>query len=185
VSGTGFTNNEQLCLSIQNDGKIIVGGNSSQFNGNTVPKLVRLNTDGSLDNTFNSGGAGPGAKVWSIAIQSDGKIIIGGEFSDYNGTTIRRLARLNGDGTTTSLENINHNFSFNIYPNPSNEFLTVNNLPINSTIKIIDINGKVVYNSIIQNIETAINVRDFKNGVYNIQVVNNQVVSNKKIIVTR
>lgn len=184
LSGTGFTNNEQLWLSIQSDGKILVGGNSSQFNGNSVPKLVRLNTDGSLDNTFNSGGTGPDAKVWAIVIQSDGKIIIGGDFSDYNGTTSRRLARLNGSNTT-SIENINNDFSFNFFPNPSNEFITVNGLPINSTVKIFDITGKVVYNSPVQNEQTTINLSNLTNGVYIIQAENNGFSANRKLVVNK
>jgi uncharacterized delta-60 repeat protein len=72
------------------DGKILVGGG--------FPKgFIRLNADGTLDNTFNPGGTGT-SSVSKIVVQSDGKILISGGF-DYNGTSRPGLARLNADGT--------------------------------------------------------------------------------------
>ena len=47
---------------IQNDGKIIIGGSFKIFNGNNINYLARLNTDGSLDNSFNSG-SGPDSSI--------------------------------------------------------------------------------------------------------------------------
>lgn len=83
---------------IQSDGKIIIGGVFTSYNGTTRNRIARINTDGTLDNNFNPG-TGTGGDVNSIAIQADGKIVIGGEFFSYNGTSITRIARLNTDGT--------------------------------------------------------------------------------------
>lgn len=96
------TCNDQInTLSVQSDGKIIVGGWFTEFNGTPVNRIVRLNTNGTIDNTFNAGTGAEGdeAQVLASAIQSDGKIIIGGIFSTYNGTSIRNFARLNSDGS--------------------------------------------------------------------------------------
>ena len=95
--GTGASTNV-LATGIQSDGKIIVGGNLTSFNGITCNNLVRLNPDGSVDNTFNSG-SGANSYIVTMDIQSDGKIIIGGYFSSYNGVAIENIARLNEDGT--------------------------------------------------------------------------------------
>lgn len=84
---------------IQPDGKILVGGDFSSFSGNSRGRIVRLNADGSPDSTFNPSGAGADSSVLSIGLQTDGKIVIGGSFSNYNSTARPRLARLNGDGT--------------------------------------------------------------------------------------
>ena len=76
-------------VAIQSDGKIVVGGRSGNF-----PAIVRYNSNGSLDSTFNGTGkliAPVGGGVNSIAIQSDGKIIAAGF-----GFT---LARYNTDGS--------------------------------------------------------------------------------------
>jgi uncharacterized delta-60 repeat protein len=103
VDGAKF-NAAVLCLAIQSDGKILVGGSFTNYAG-TVGRsyLIRLNADGTLDTTF-CGNAVDGAKFnfdpYSLAIQSDGKILVGGEFTNYAGTANRhRLIRLNITGT--------------------------------------------------------------------------------------
>ncbi len=96
--GSGF-NDQVNSISIQTDGKIIVGGMFTTYNGVTSNKIVRLNTDGTLDNTFNSGTGAFNSGVISTAIQSDGKIVIGGGFTNFNGTVINRIARLNSNGS--------------------------------------------------------------------------------------
>lgn len=92
-------------VALQADGKIFAGGNLSKFNntGTEFP-LRRLNVDGTLDPSFNTGGAGPThieghPEIDAIFVQGDGKIYIGGTFNYYNGTPIDSLARLNADGT--------------------------------------------------------------------------------------
>ena len=96
--GTGFSG-LVYTTALQADGKVIVGGIFTNYNGTPVNRIARLNTDGSLDATFNPGGVGAGGNVHTISFQADGKIIIGGTFSSYNGTPINRIARLNADGT--------------------------------------------------------------------------------------
>jgi uncharacterized delta-60 repeat protein len=90
-------------LAIQTDGKILVGGSFAYFNENPIQKgICRLNTNGTLDNTFNNGGVGLVGDVKSIAIQTDGKILIAGSFISYNGVSRYGLTRLNPDGTLDS-----------------------------------------------------------------------------------
>lgn len=84
--------------SLQADGKLFIGGAFTQFNGTTANNLLRLNSDGTLDNTFNSG-TGCNYPVNASVIQPDNKIIIGGIFSEYNGTVTPSIARLNNDGS--------------------------------------------------------------------------------------
>lgn len=95
--GSG-ANNTIWSTRIQTDGKIIIGGDYTSYNGTARNRIARLNTDGSLDLSFNPG-TGADARVSTISIQSDGKIIIGGHFTNYNGTARNRIARLNTDGS--------------------------------------------------------------------------------------
>ena len=103
-SGNG-ANNDVYTTSIQSDGKIIIGGNFTTYNGNTRNGIARLNTDGTLDTTFNTGTGfsypitGTSVGVRTTSIQSDGKIIIGGDFTSYNGIPILGIARLNTNGS--------------------------------------------------------------------------------------
>lgn len=102
--GTGF-NGKIYTTYIQPDGKIIVGGSFTTFNGVSSGRLIRLNTDGSYDATFNSSIAATTGIVYDISPQSDGKIIIVGSFTKYNNVTVNRIARIltNGDLDTTFL----------------------------------------------------------------------------------
>lgn len=100
LTGTGF-NSDIDVIALQPDEKIIVGGGFSGYNGTpSVAKLTRLNTDGTLDNTFNVGtGAAGSARVNTVKILSDGKIAIGGSFLSFNGQGPMRINRLNADGS--------------------------------------------------------------------------------------
>ena len=85
---------------IQSDGKILVGGNYSTFNGNTTNDLVRLNSDGTEDTAFTTNlGTGCTGQVYVVKVQSDGKILVGGSMSQFNGNIRNGLIRLNSDGT--------------------------------------------------------------------------------------
>ena len=85
-------------IKIQTDGKILIGGTFSEVNGASRNGIARLNTDGTLDTTFNPG-AGTVGPVFGITVQSDGKIVIGGGFYQVNGVSRNGIARLNTDGT--------------------------------------------------------------------------------------
>jgi uncharacterized delta-60 repeat protein len=112
--GSGF-NDYVYAIAIQEDNKILVGGAFTTFNGDTQNRLVRLNSDGSLDSSFDTGvGLGDGAdttQVVDITVQSDGKILVVGDFGTYNGTTARSIVRLEADGTIDSTW-ITEGFSF-------------------------------------------------------------------------
>ena len=92
-------------VALQADGKIVVGGDFTMLggggSGSTVRNhIARLNADGSLDSTFN-----PGANdtIDALAVQPDGKIIVGGKFTALGGgsgvSARHRIGRLNTDGT--------------------------------------------------------------------------------------
>ena len=78
--------------------QIYVGGGFAYFDGTQRNGIARLNSNGTLDTSFNPQ---PGANgtVWAVAVQTDGKVIIGGEFTLAGGTICSHLARLNTDGS--------------------------------------------------------------------------------------
>ena len=91
-------NNPVLALALQPDGKVVAGGEFNLVNTTVRNFVARLNTDGTLDAGFNPG-TGADARVRALAIQGDGKIVIGGDFQVISGTARGRVARLNSDGT--------------------------------------------------------------------------------------
>jgi uncharacterized delta-60 repeat protein len=87
-------------MAIQPDGKILCGltGLSPTYNNSSRNNIARINTDGSLDNTFYPVGINAGGSC-DVALQSDGKILVYGSFSTYDGTARNNIARANSDGT--------------------------------------------------------------------------------------
>lgn len=99
--GTGI-NGKVYCSLIQPDGKILLGGSFTLFNSETTNRLLRLNTDGSLDVTFNTTIASSSGVIYSLALQANGSIVIGGSFTNYNGSNVTRIARILPDGNLDS-----------------------------------------------------------------------------------
>jgi uncharacterized delta-60 repeat protein len=107
LQGTGIDGfYTQYRIATTSNGKILVGGGGiTNYNGNSYNGLVRLNSDGSLDNTFNIGSgfensSGASFKVKTLAVQNDGKILVGGSFDIFNGdNSKRKIVRLNQDGS--------------------------------------------------------------------------------------
>jgi uncharacterized delta-60 repeat protein len=79
-------------------GKVLIGGSFTTVNGLARTNLARLNADGSVDTTFNPA-AGASDTVRSLVIQTDGRLLVGGAFTNLNGVALNRLGRLNADGT--------------------------------------------------------------------------------------
>jgi uncharacterized delta-60 repeat protein len=87
-------------LAVQGDGKIIAGG-SFTFVGSTATRRVcRINSDGTLDAAFSTGtGTGFNFDVNTVALQADGKILVGGGFTTFAGVAAMNLIRLNSSGS--------------------------------------------------------------------------------------
>ncbi|MCF7835294.1 delta-60 repeat domain-containing protein, partial [Candidatus Gracilibacteria bacterium] len=94
--GNGF-NGPVKTIDVQSDGKILVGGAFSQFNSSSYNNIVRLASDGHIDNTFMVGGGFNGS-VYSIDIDPTNKILVGGAFTLYSGDHFNRITRLQSDG---------------------------------------------------------------------------------------
>jgi uncharacterized delta-60 repeat protein len=85
----------------QPDGKVLIAGEFSTVHGAMRGGIARLNADGTTDYTFSNlnGLSGSLYTIYSLAVQSDGKVIIGGWFKSLNGVGRTNIARLNADGT--------------------------------------------------------------------------------------
>ena len=83
-------------ISVQQDAKIVIGGAFTNFSGTPCKHVARLTSDGALDLSFDTSD-GPDGDVKSLAIQPDGRVVIGGAFSTVNGLARPGIARLNGN----------------------------------------------------------------------------------------
>ena len=101
---------EVFQVAVQGDGKIIVGGELSAFYGNVRRYgIARLNSDGAIDSAFNCV-LSSNAPIFSVRLQPDNRILIGGTFYQVNGFTQYCVARLNPDGTRDG------SFGLNVVP---------------------------------------------------------------------
>ncbi len=85
-------------LLVQPNGKILVAGDFDTLGNLPLKRLARLHADGSIDTSFHTG-TGFNSGVYAIGLQTDGKIVAGGLFTEYDGFACNRLARLHADGT--------------------------------------------------------------------------------------
>ena len=112
-SGTGF-NFSIWSFAVQPDGKIVVGGGFTTYSGQSANSIIRLNSDGSIDNSF-SIGSGLNNIAYDIIEQSDGKKLVLGSFTSYSGQTHNRIVRLNNDGTVDNTLNVGSGFNSEVY----------------------------------------------------------------------
>jgi uncharacterized delta-60 repeat protein len=85
-------------VAVQPDGKILLAGDFLVFNGQQLSRIARLNPDGSVDLTFRPT-PGPNRETHAVGLQADGKVLLGGEFTEVNGLRRERIARLHPDGS--------------------------------------------------------------------------------------
>jgi len=82
------------------DGKILCYGVFAKFDDATVGRIIRLNADGTIDPTFNAGGAGADDFIASISYNATtNKYVAVGRFKSFNGKASRNMVQLNYDGS--------------------------------------------------------------------------------------
>jgi uncharacterized delta-60 repeat protein len=176
--GTGFDNSVRA-IELQNDGKIVVGGLFTNYNGVTENRIITLNTDGTKDTSFISG-TGFNSDVYSINQLADGKILVGGNFITYKGDNSSAfLIKLHTEQSlsTTSFDTAN---SFVIYPNPAQDvlYLQANNFTSIKAVKIYDLQGKVV----LEDTNDTINVSNLSKGLYIVKISTEEGEVTKKFM---
>lgn len=103
---TGFNpdaSDSVSCIVLQSDGKIVVGGRFWALAGQPRSGLGRLNPDGTLDPLFGPSISGPNASVWSLGLQADGSILVGGWFTVLAGQARTNFGRLNNTDPAVQL----------------------------------------------------------------------------------
>src|SRR5690554_27334 len=235
--GTGIGNHSQyMTIAIQPNGKILVGGSQiSSYNGQTISGykgLIRLNTDGSLDTSFEMAGSGtraiillPDDKIliggsvsfanngisqrgiarlnsdgsldssfqaglgfnvqtsgypYALALQPDGKIVVGGSFTQFNGINKNKIVRLHGD-SSSGIEDLNA-LRLRVYPNPTTDYFNIISESIIQSIELYDVSGRLVRTSLVHDFETQQNITNLNNGVYILKIKTNQGAITGKIV---
>ncbi len=176
-------------LHIQNDNKIILTGTFNKISGTNVPNhIIRFNPDGTIDTSF-SPGTGASQEINTSQLTNDGKILIGGFFSQYNGIARNYIARLNNNTPPLYSENLLQRNEFNIndidfvlYPNPTAGSFTIQTSAnmINGMIRVNSILGQKIKE--FQVVDLLSN-SELPKGVYFISIEKEGISMTKKLIV--
>lgn len=95
-TSVGFNGPVEVLLE-QPDGKLLVGGSFTTYNGQPAVRIARLLSNGNLDPTFTPG-AGANSTVRALALDGQGRIVVGGQFTTFDGASQPFLVRLLPNG---------------------------------------------------------------------------------------
>lgn len=96
---TAQTDGAVNAVLLQTNGQAVIGGFFSYVNGVPRSGIARLSPAGLVDANFNPSLSGGFSTINALALQPDGRILIGGSFTSINSTGMTNIARLNADGT--------------------------------------------------------------------------------------
>jgi hypothetical protein len=84
-------------------------------------------------------------------------------------------------GNALSLNEVENNVSFGVYPNPANDFVTISDA--NGTeVRILDMLGRTLIAKSVKSSNETISIDNLNNGMYMIQIVKDGKTSTQKLI---
>ena len=206
ATGVDRAINELILEPITN--KPIIGGEFTSFGTTSIKKLIRLTTTGTLDTTFSIGTGTTDSVTYpscqycsnyvkALKQQPDGKIIVGGKFTTFNGLSATNITRIFGSAgmqaKSSILEyqsepeiDINPNFNdITIYPNPSKGIyiIDLSNEKKSTTIAIYNVLGELVYKQFLTpQTQNQIDLTHIASGYYIARINNESCSTQQKII---
>ena len=129
LNGQSGPNSWVWALAEQADGRWLVGGQFTGFNDLPGGEVVRLNDDGNVDTNFTFNITAGETTVHSLAVQPDGRILVGGMFTGINGAACVRIGRLNADGSLDT--------NFVASATGSEGFVTVSHIGVQTNLQIV------------------------------------------------
>ncbi|MES2655497.1 MAG: T9SS type A sorting domain-containing protein [Bacteroidota bacterium] len=188
----GANNDYAMAIKTLSNGKIIVSGSTYVNSSATDFFIARLNSNGSLDNTFGTNGfattsvtTADGDRAEAMAVQSNGKIIVAGnKCTGSCNYVVLRYNNTSGGGTNTP--SINEAVKASIFPNPANLETTIKLSEQAHEMKVIitDKLGKeMIRRESVNTSEMNITLGELTKGIYMVQVIADGVVSTQKLLI--
>jgi len=196
-SFTGKPGEYIYALKVLHDGKILAGGSFTDYAGNTVRGIVRLNPDGSFDSKLYeqtgaesreivSGRVNDYISINAIAEQTNGEIILGGYYKFYDGKVRHNILKLSAV-EVSGIENVpltDIQNKISVYPNPAIESVNVKiNLDSPAVVILRDIYGNEILKEHNVFRETSLNTSNLAQGLYVVEVRNDNNISTVKVLI--
>jgi uncharacterized delta-60 repeat protein len=185
ISGFGGWDPWVYDLALQSDGKILCVGRFESYNGTPCNGMARLNADGSFDDTF-AIGQGFNLEVLTLAMQPDGRALVGGYFNQLNGTAQNHIARLFAEEVSTAVT-ATDGPSLEVYPNPSDGhvFVRTDARPA-STISVTGPDGRLVRAPFTPATSAGVQALDltaYAKGVYLVRIAEGTMTRTERLVV--
>lgn len=185
VSGFGGWDPWVYAMALQSDGKILCAGRFVSYNGAPCNGIARLNADGTLDTEFHVG-TGFNADVFAMTMQPDGKVLVGGFFSDVDGTPRNRIARLFAEEFSTDIQEAT-DASVEVFPNPSEGRVFIRtNMDGAPNISVIGPEGRTVQAPIVPFTSAGLGSVDlgaYAKGVYFVRVAKGMAAHTERVVI--
>ncbi len=192
IGGSNYEEGTDIRLT--NDGGYIVTGytasNDIDVSGNHGEIdvwVVKLDGTGQIQWQKCLGGTGEDDGISITPTTDNGYLVVGITNSDdddvtdaqgdYDGWAVKLAGTVSVDETIES--------SFSVYPNPAKDNIIIRNIERGSSISIHDITGKLVHQSVVNDVQTTISTIHLPGGVYFVQLKNNNKVSSQKLVIDK
>jgi uncharacterized delta-60 repeat protein len=185
--GHGVDNDVNRVVVLPN-GKMIIAGEFTSYNGINRKGLALINANGSLDESFDPL-AGPDGPVSTVAVQSDGNLLIGGNFTSYNGIGRNRIARVLMGNIVTAAPAAKNKMNVRLYPNPSTGYVSIdltgaeNAGPVE--VKVFNLMGQVVMSKSFDGSAKKLSLDTLTNGTYVVRVSTAKHVYTQQLVLKR
>lgn len=145
-SGLNYTQGVVQCLAVQANNKVVAGGWFDEYNGSRRGHIVRLNSDGTEDTSFevgygfNSDGDWEGGRVQHILLDGS-SVLCTGSMHHYKGTPVYGFAKLNSSGVVGSERLFRYNHAVGISDGYDDMYDGGNFINTNLTQSFADVSG--------------------------------------------
>ncbi|MFC3161572.1 T9SS type A sorting domain-containing protein [Chryseobacterium arachidis] len=183
-------------INLTSDGGYIVGGYTQSIDGDITQNfgnndywIIKLDSSGNLQWQKSLGGSNVD-KLYAVQQTSDsGYIMIGNTMSSNGNITINHGAsdiwavKL---GSTLGVEEHKSILKLSPYPNPTKDFVNIDNLPKETTVSITDVSGRKLFSNKYYDEKAIIDVSRFINGIYIVKAENKgTIILSEKLIIKK
>ena len=176
-------------IAFDNEGSLYI----SDFNNSAIRKVATSGIICTISGNGTYGYSGDGGQAFNAELNSPTDVVFDTNgnlyIADEGNNRIRMVTNVLSIGScasTTGIEQIkSSNVQLNIYPNPSTGSFTIEtNSDSKQTLTMYDVTGKIILSQTI-NGKTIIDASSLNEGIYNISIIRNEGVVNKKMVIIR
>ncbi len=193
IGGTGYDRASSIQLAP--DSGYIIAGFTLSTDGDVDNNsggywIIKLTDSGEIDWQKTVGGPNSESGAFSISPTTDGGYVVAGVAGDDGGDITGNhggydfwVVKLAPE--TLGTDRFDDAAAIRVYPNPAAGIVTITGIPIEATIKITDITGKLAHRSVVENEQTTISTESFENGIYLIQTESKGIIHNRKLVIQK